>query len=80
MSNAVNRCDPAEKAERHIELCGFYVAAVHGCSRQVAMSDYEDDFDRLHDESQDLTSLFEYRDRVPTRPNTRLRRFESEIL
>jgi len=56
MSNAVNRCDPAEKAERHIELCKFYVAAVHGCSPEDAMCDYDEDFDRLHEESQALTS------------------------
>ena len=49
MSNAVNRCDPAEKAERHIDLCRFYVAAVRGCSPEDAMSDYEDDFDRQVD-------------------------------
>jgi hypothetical protein len=56
MSNAVNSLDPAEKAQRHIELCQFYVAAVRGCSRKDAMSDYEEDFDRLHEESQKLTS------------------------
>ncbi|HEX7330347.1 MAG TPA: hypothetical protein VF290_02540 [Pyrinomonadaceae bacterium] len=56
MSNALNRIDPAEKAERHIQLCKFYVAAVRGCSLDNAMSDFEDDFDRLHDESQELTS------------------------
>lgn len=56
MSNAVNRCDPAEKVQRHIELCQFYVAAVHGCSPEDALSDHEDDFDRLHEESQELTS------------------------
>lgn len=56
MSNAVNRHDPAEKVERHIELCRFYVAAVRGCFPEDAIRDYEEDFDQLHDESQDLTS------------------------
>ena len=80
MSNAINRLDPAEKATRHIEICQFYVAAVRGCSREDAMSNYESDFDHLHEESQELTNSLNTEIGFPLDQTPELRRSKSEIL
>lgn len=59
MSNAKGRLDGYEKAQRHIELCTFYVAAVRGVD-DLAMvrrgsEGHEDDFQAVHDATQALT-------------------------
>lgn len=56
MANAEGRADGAEKAQRHRELCLFYVALFRGGDPEYAGRDFPEDYDRLHAESQELTS------------------------
>ena len=63
MSNADGRQNGGEKAMYHIELCTFYVAAVRGVDdlamvRRGAES-LEDDFQAVHDCTQELTSYLD---------------------
>lgn len=60
ISNADGRQDGAEKAQRHLELCQFYVAAVrgHGDPERVRR-EYEDDFQAVHGATQKLTSYLD---------------------
>lgn len=56
MSNAEGRWDGAEKAQRHRELCQFYVAAVRGVSDPESVPvDFYDEYVRVHDHTQQLT-------------------------
>lgn len=56
MSHAEGRCDGFEKAQQHIAMCQFYVAAFRGWNDPDTVRRlYSDDFDALHDASQDLT-------------------------
>jgi len=62
MSNAEGRHDGHEKAHRHIELCRFYVAAVRGCSHEdQARRRYEDDYQAVHTQTQELTDYLDER-------------------
>lgn len=56
MSCAHGRWDGAEKAMRHIELCTFYVGMHYGVGDvDEVRREYEDDFQRVHDVTQELT-------------------------
>lgn len=60
MSNAHGRWDGAEKAQRHSELCSFYVATVRGVDdvdmvRRGFPVCYENDYQAVHDATQALT-------------------------
>src|SRR5258708_22719260 len=55
MSNAEGRADGAEKAERHRDLVLFYVALFRGGDPDHAGRDYPEDYERLHEETQELT-------------------------
>lgn len=55
MSCADGRWDGFEKAQRHDELCTYYVAVFRGCSKQDVRQRYEADWDAVHDETQKLT-------------------------
>ena len=61
MSNADGREDGAKKAARHIELCSFYVAVFHGVEPDLVIGDYPDDFDAVHEATQELTSYLDER-------------------
>lgn len=55
ISNAYLRWDGAEKAQRHDELCRFYVAAVRGCDPDLARRDFTDDWEKVHTATAALT-------------------------
>lgn len=62
MSNTKGCLDGAEKAQRHIQLCQFYVAAFRGYSDPdrirrefTAAFDGEEDFQKVHERTQELT-------------------------
>jgi hypothetical protein len=56
MSNTSGRMDGHEKAQRHIELCTFYVAAVRGVDDlDLVRRGHEDDYQAVHDATQALT-------------------------
>lgn len=55
MSNAYGRWDGAEKAQRHIELCKFYVAAVRGLNDAEKVQMTSGDFQAVHSLTQQLT-------------------------
>lgn len=55
MSNAEGRWDGAEKAQRHIELCSFYVAIVLDCEPERARR-RECAYQAVHTATQALTS------------------------
>ena len=60
MSNADGRQDGAEKAHYHMELCKFYVAAVRGhADPDTVRREYEDDFQAVHEKTQELTSYLD---------------------
>ena len=59
MSNADGRLDGAEKAHRHMNLCYFYVAVVRGREEDDLEVQCGDDFDAVHDKTQDLTSFMD---------------------
>jgi len=56
MSNAHGRWDGAEKAQRHDEMCRFYVAAVRGVeSVDLVRRHHERDYQAVHTQTQALT-------------------------
>lgn len=56
MSCAEGRWDGAEKAQRHDELCKFYVAVVRGLdSEDLVRRHHEDDYQGVHSITQALT-------------------------
>lgn len=55
MSNAKGRWDGAEKAQRHIELCTFYVAAHRGIELEDVRVDHEQAYKAVHRNTQQLT-------------------------
>lgn len=55
MSNAHGRWDGAEKAQRHIELCQFYVAAFRGLNDAEKVELDGKDFKAVHSATQQLT-------------------------
>ncbi len=59
MSNAHGRWDGAEKAQRHAELCDAYVAYHFCCAQDDAMCDHSDEWDAVHDKTQELTSYMD---------------------
>lgn len=60
MSNAHGRQSGAEKAERHAELCKFYVAAVRGINDvDLVRRHHEDDYDKVHTKTQELTDYLD---------------------
>lgn len=56
MSNAEGRWDGAEKAQRHLEMSYFYVAAVKGVDLERVRLDHHDDYMAVHDATQEMTS------------------------
>lgn len=59
MSNAEGRWNGAEKAQRHMELCQFYVAATHGIEVDQVRCDFEDDFQAVHTKTCELTDYLD---------------------
>jgi hypothetical protein len=49
----------AEKAQRHMELCQFYVAALRGVSLDDARLHCEDDYQAVHAKTQELTDYLD---------------------
>lgn len=57
MSNAHGRWNGAEKAQRHAELCAFYVACAFDLADESDVRrDHEDEFQAVHEATQALTS------------------------
>jgi hypothetical protein len=59
MANADGRQDGAEKAQRHLELCQFYVAAIHGTDPEQAACDHTEELEAVHEATQELTSYLD---------------------
>lgn len=59
MSNADGRWDGAEKAQRHMELCKFYVAAVRGFDDADEVDVICDDYIAVHDATSALTDYLD---------------------
>lgn len=63
ISNTAGRLDGGEKAQRHIELCTFYVAAVRGVNDldmvRRGRDGHEDDYQAVHDTTQALTDYLD---------------------
>lgn len=59
MANAEGREDGAEKAQRHLEMCYFYLAAFNGVSEDQARRDFIDEYSALHDHTQALTDYLD---------------------
>lgn len=59
MTNAHGRLDGAEKAMLHIEMCAFYVALVRGVELDSVRRLHEDDFQLVHDHTQQLTDYLD---------------------
>lgn len=59
LCNTEGRLSGIEKAEVHRELCYFYIAVKYGldCSEQAAK--YFEDFDLLHETTQELTGFMD---------------------
>ena len=55
MSNAWRQWNGAEKAQCHIALCQFYVAAVRGFDDVEKVAVNSEDFKAVHTETQKLT-------------------------
>lgn len=55
MSNAEGRWDGAEKAQRHMELCIFYVAVMRGIEEDTVRRTHEEDYQAVHTKTQELT-------------------------
>lgn len=61
MSNTAGRLCGAEKAQRHAELCSFYVGAFHASDPEHAARDHEADFKAVHTATQALTDYLDER-------------------
>ncbi|TXT25146.1 MAG: hypothetical protein FD134_1222 [Gallionellaceae bacterium] len=62
MSNADGRQNGAEKAHYHMELCKFYVAVTRGHDDpRTVREEYEEDFEVVHERTQELTSFLDER-------------------
>lgn len=62
MANSEGRLDGFEKAQRHIELCKFYVAVARGCSDpDEAAIEYTEDLEKVHEATQELTGYLDER-------------------
>lgn len=59
MSNAEGRYNGGEKAERHLEMSYFYVAAVKGVEVERARLDHHDLYMAVHDTTQELTDYLD---------------------
>lgn len=60
MCNAEGRWDGAEKAQRHREMCLYYVAAYNGLYSDDNLSiDYEDQYEAVHTNTQQLTDFLD---------------------
>ena len=59
LCNSVGRLDGAEKAHRHMEMCTFYVAVVRGVELERVRRDHEDDYQRVHTNTQKLTDYLD---------------------
>lgn len=59
LANTDGRLNGFEKAQRHMELCSFYVAVVRGVEIDLARRRFEDDYQRVHDVTQQLTSYLD---------------------
>jgi len=56
IANTQGRLDGAEKAQRHKELCDFYVAIWKGCDPDLAMRYHRDEWDAIHTATQEMTN------------------------
>ena len=59
MANAEGRLNGFEKAEKHRELCSFYVAVTHECDPVEAMSKHPGAYQAVHRETQKLTDYLD---------------------
>jgi len=59
MANADGRQDGHEKAQRHLELCYFYLAAFKGVDIDQARIDFIDEYLALHEHTQALTDYLD---------------------
>lgn len=59
MSNADGRWNGAEKAQRHRELCQFYVALFRGKEEEDIKSGIDEDYERVHEDTQELTGYLD---------------------
>lgn len=60
MSNAHGRQDGVEKAERHQELCAFYVAALCGLQNvDLVRRTHERQYQLVHSKTQELTDYLD---------------------
>lgn len=57
--NSEGSQDGAEKADTHRELCNFYIAVKYGLKDSYSANKYLDDFDLIHDATQELTSYMD---------------------
>ncbi len=57
--NSEGRLDGAEKAERHSELCAFYVAVHKGCLPHDVMRMHFPDYRKVHEKTQELTDFLD---------------------
>ena len=66
MANTQGRENGAEKALYHQRLCEFYVAVWYGLDDPTrARLEHEDEYQRVHDETQELTSYLDVIIRFP---------------
>lgn len=57
--NTDGRQDGFEKASVHIEMCNFYIAIKYGLQDRAAAYEYVDDFELVHEATQELTSYMD---------------------
>lgn len=59
ISNAEGRESGIEKATCHMNLCNQYLASVFGCDIENARSLHDQEFEVIHEETQELTGYMD---------------------
>jgi hypothetical protein len=59
MCNADGRQDGAEKADRHDKLCRTFLAYHHKCNPDLSRRKHNDDWWKVHNKTQELTSFMD---------------------
>lgn len=59
MANADGRADGAEKAQRHMEICSFYLATFKGEDVERVCARFSTEYRALHDYTQQLTDYLD---------------------
>ena len=59
------RFDGHEKAERHSQLCCFYIALLHGESDEDYCRRYMEEFETIHEATQELTGYLNVKIGMP---------------